>query len=212
MPLVQTLDGMTRKGNYIGMTQRCKCFLGTVYSAGAIAERAVYHSGNRAKGHRQPKRKLLWEVIDLFLGDCFPFLNNKHAQLVRQLEFRSIPVQEKKLRTRLDRSHLDKESQINHEDDSASRLFKGVHHIYNHINIAKSCEQEVDGNSLPGKITDILDKVMEYESSDVVPNMDDHVFDNKYNDDKADDDEWDIQIIQSDASTRPCLLDLTSTG
>ncbi len=70
---------------------------------------------------------------------------------------------EKKLRTRLDRSHLDKESQINHEDDSASHLFKGVHHIYNRINIAKSCEQEVDGNSLLGKITDILDKVMEYE-------------------------------------------------
>jgi hypothetical protein len=42
--------------------------------------------------------------------------------------------------------------------------------------------------------------------------MDDHVFDDEYNDNMADDDERDIQIIQSDASTRPCLLDLTSTG
>jgi hypothetical protein len=121
-------------------------------------------------------------------------------------------VLEKQLTTRLDRSCLDKESWINRDNDSASCLFNGVHHIYNHINIAKGCEQEVDGNSLPDKITDILDKIMEYEPSDVVPNMDDHVFDDKYNDNEAEDDEHDMQIIQSDASTRPCLLDLTSTG
>jgi hypothetical protein len=34
MPSVQTLDGMSRQGNYIGMTQRCKHFLETVYSVG----------------------------------------------------------------------------------------------------------------------------------------------------------------------------------
>jgi hypothetical protein len=42
LPSVQTLDGMRRQGNYIGMTQRCKRFLETVYSAGAITVRKVY--------------------------------------------------------------------------------------------------------------------------------------------------------------------------
>ncbi len=71
MPSVRTLDGMSRQGHYIGMTQRCKHFLETVYLARAITERAVYCSGNGAKGHGQLERKLLWEVIDLFLGDVF---------------------------------------------------------------------------------------------------------------------------------------------
>jgi hypothetical protein len=162
MPSVRTLDGISCQGNYIGMTQRCKRFLETVYSAWAITERAVYCSGNGAKGHGHLERNLSLGVIDLFFGDCIPPLNNKHAYLVRKLEFRSIPALEKQLIIRLDRSCLDMESRINCEDDSASHLFNGVHHIYNRINITKSREQEVDGNSLPDKIADILDEVMEY--------------------------------------------------
>ncbi len=128
------------------------------------------------------------------MGDCIPLLNNKHDYLVCKLEFGSIPALGKQLTTRLDRSCLDKESRINCDDDSASCLFNGVHHIYNCFDIAKSCEQEVDGNSLQDKITDVLDKVMDYESSDVIPNMDDHVFDNKSEDNKVDNDEHVIQI------------------
>ena len=91
-------------------------------------------------------------------------------------------------------------------------MFNRVHNIYNCINIAKSCEQEVDGNSLQDKITDVLDKVMDYESSCIVPNIDDHVFDNESDYGKADNNELDIQINRTDVSMRPCLLDLTRTG
>ncbi len=142
------------------------------------------------------------------MDDCILPLNDKHAYFVCKLELGSIPALEKQLTTSLDISCLDKESWINCDDDSASHLFHRVHHIYNRINIAKSCEQEVDGNSLWDKIIDVLDKVMDYKSSDIVPNMDDHVFDDDYEDGKADNGEHDIQINQTDASMIPCLLDI----
>ncbi len=148
MPSVRTLDGMSCQGNYICMTQWCKHFLEKVYSAGAISERAVYCSGNGAKGYRQLKRKLLWEAIDLLLGDCILPLNNKQVSFICKLELGSIPALEEQLTKRWDRSCLDKESRINCDDDSASSLFNGVHCINNCIKIAKSCKQEVDGNSL----------------------------------------------------------------
>jgi hypothetical protein len=85
-PSVRTLDGMRHKGNYIGMTQRCKRFLETVYSAGAIADREVYRSGTRAKGHGQQEKKLLWEVIDLFFGDCVLLMNDIYQYFDRKLE------------------------------------------------------------------------------------------------------------------------------
>jgi hypothetical protein len=49
LPSVQTLDGMSWQDNYIGMTQQCKRFLETVYSASTIMERKVYQSGTGAK-------------------------------------------------------------------------------------------------------------------------------------------------------------------
>jgi hypothetical protein len=156
--------------------------------------------------------KVLWEVIDLFMGDCIPPLNNKDSYLDHKLELRSIAALEKQLTTRLDRLRLDKESRKYCDDDSASHLSHEVHHVYNCINIAKSCDQEVDGNSPQDKITVVLDKVMDYKSSDVIPNMDGHAFDKESEDNKADNDEGDIQINRADASMRPCLLDLTRTG
>jgi hypothetical protein len=65
--------------------------------------------------------------------------------------------------------------------------------------------QEQDG-------TDVLDKVMDYKSSDALPNMDDYVFEDESEDNEADDDECDMQNNRNDVSTRPCLLDLTGTG
>ena len=50
-PKVQTLDGMTRQGNYIGMTQQCKKKLEVVYSPGDLTERVIYQSETGAKGH-----------------------------------------------------------------------------------------------------------------------------------------------------------------
>ena len=80
----------------------------------------------------------------------------------------------------LDRNRLDKESMINQEDDGAIRLFNGIQHMYNRINVTKSRDKEAVSSTvgIPDNMADILDKVMDYESSKVIiPNMDDHVFD-----------------------------------
>jgi hypothetical protein len=134
------------------MTQQCKRYLETVYSAGAIPERMVYQSGTGAKGNRLLERKLLCEVVHLFLGDCMPLVQNhveNHHYMSRQLKHGVISALEKELKTKLDRSQLDKEIQINCEDDAASHLFNGVLHICNRINVAKRQEEEVLGSSLP---------------------------------------------------------------
>jgi len=47
---------------------------------------------------------------------------------------------------------------INREDDGASRLFNGIQHMYNRINVTKSRE-----NNESSKV--------------IIPNMDDHAFD-----------------------------------
>ena len=85
---------------------------------------------------------------------------------------------DKMITTKLDRTRLDKESMINREDDGASRLFNGIQHMYNRINVTKSREKEVVSTvGIPDNIADILDEVMDYESSEVIiPNMDVHVF------------------------------------
>jgi len=50
--------------------------------------------------------------------------------------------------------------------------------MYNCINVTKSTEKKVVSTvRIPDNMADILDEVMDYESSEViVPNMDDHVF------------------------------------
>ncbi len=49
---VRSLDGMSRQGNYITMTQQCKQFLETVYLAGFITKRALYRcrTGEKVNG------------------------------------------------------------------------------------------------------------------------------------------------------------------
>jgi hypothetical protein len=68
LPSVQSLDGMSRQRNYIGMTQRCEQSLETVSLASSITERALYMSGTGPKGNGQLERTLFWEVMELFLG------------------------------------------------------------------------------------------------------------------------------------------------
>jgi hypothetical protein len=197
----------------IGMTQRCKRFLEAVYSAGAISEQAVYRSGTGAKGKGQLEKQLLSEALHLFLGDgCLPV--DIALCWKRKLQHGTIAALEKKLTTKLDRTRLDKETRINWDDDAASHLFNGVHHIYNRINVAKSREVEVGGRSLPNNIKDVLDEVMEYEPSEIGPNMNDHLFDDDADDDEADDDDGDL-LLRTDTNilpVKPCLMDLTRTG
>ena len=69
---------------------------------------------------------------------------------------------------------------INREDDGASQLFNGIQHMYNRINVTKSRDKEAVSSTvgIPDNMADVLDEVMDYESSAVIaPNMDDHVFD-----------------------------------
>ncbi len=184
----------------------------TVYSSGDITDRVIYQSGTGAKGHGQCERMLLWEVINLFLGDFVPPLDNKLLYLNRKLEKDTISLFKILLTTKLDQSWLDKEIRINREDDAASWLFNGVHHIYNRINIAKSREKEVVGtNSVPENISDGLDEVMDYKSGDVlVPDMDKHIFEDDYKEDVPEDD--DDGFGTNSGRTRPCLLNLSTEG
>jgi hypothetical protein len=194
------------------MTQRCKQFLETVYLVGSITERSVYRSGTGAKGNGKFERKLSWEVMELFLGDCVPLSADVHCYLKRKLEPGAIASLEKELKTKLDRSTLEKESRINWDNDAANGLFNGAHHIYNRINLVKSREQKVVGNNVPNNIKDVLDKVMDYAPSGIVPDMNNHTFD--YNEPEVDDsvdNEQDI-VDGFPQSQKPCLVDLLLVG
>ena len=210
--MTRTLDGMCRQGNLIGMTQRCKCFLEVVYSSGDISERVVHRSGMGAKGHEQSEWRLLWEIIDLFLGDSVLPLTNQHDYCHRKLENKTIAKLDKLITTKLDRTRLDKECRINWEDDSASRLFNGVQHMYNRINIMKSREKEVVSSvGMPDNMADGFDDVMDYESSKtVVPNIDDHVFDEEDEGESMEIDDNDIEQI--DNTTKLCVSKLYMAG
>jgi hypothetical protein len=62
-------------------------------------------------------------------------------------------------------------------------------------------------------MTNVLDKVMDYEPTSNVPDMNDHVFDNDSNNDNVVDDERDVAHIEGlIQAVKPCLLDLLQTG
>ncbi len=74
-----------------------------------------------------------------------------------------------------------------------SWLFNGVHHIYNQINVTKNQEQELVGPGNQDNIVDVLNEVMDYESNDTLPNIDDHVFHDENEGNDTDEDEADMQ-------------------
>ena len=45
-PSVWTLEGMSRQGQFIGLTQKAKQVVETIYSTGAITNRVIHQSGN----------------------------------------------------------------------------------------------------------------------------------------------------------------------
>ncbi len=190
-PSVRTLAGMCCQGNYIEMTQKCKQFLESVYSAGAISERTVYRSGWGAKGRGQLEKKLLSEVLRIFLGDCLPADNDLNEY--RKLHPGTIASLENHLTIKLDQTKLDKETHINQENDAAGCLFNGVNHIYNRINTAKNCEKDIEDSNIPNNIKDIIDEAMEYKlSEDIIPNMNEHSFSGDVDEDKGDEDNDDV--------------------
>ena len=66
----------------------------------------------------------------------------------------------------------------------------------------------------PKGITNVIDKIMEYEPKILVPDIDDHVFTNEdgIDDDGADDEEQEMTMEISGVMTRPCLMDLVKVG
>jgi hypothetical protein len=116
------LDRMSRQGNYIGMTQKCKQFLEAIYSTGAISKRTVYRSGQGAKGRGQLEKKLLSEMLHLLLGDgCLSAENHLNGH--RKLQPGTIASLEDKLTIKVDRIKLDKETQINQDTMRCSMVF-----------------------------------------------------------------------------------------
>jgi len=51
-PSVRSLEGMSRQGQFLGLTQKCKRVIETIYSPGAIVvDRIVHWSGSGSKGN-----------------------------------------------------------------------------------------------------------------------------------------------------------------
>jgi hypothetical protein len=70
-PSARTLDGMSRQGQFISLTQKAKCVVEMVYSLGAISDRIIHRSSTGSKGNCTPEKILIGEVIGLFLGNLF---------------------------------------------------------------------------------------------------------------------------------------------
>ena len=182
------------------------------YSAGSISERTVYCSGMGAMGRGQLEKMLLTEAVHLFLGDgCLNRINEQNFE--QKLQPGAIAVLENQLKTKLNRKQLDQETRINSEDDAANRLFNRVVHIYNRINQLMNWETNVGGDALPDNVKDVLDEIMEYEPSENVPDMNDHVFDDNNkdeNDDKDDEVITGLEVVT--VLSRPCLNDMQGLG
>jgi hypothetical protein len=73
--------------------------------------------------------------------------------------------------------------------------------------------EEMVGSSLPDNVKNVLNKVMEYEPCETLPDMDNHVFDDEPEDDEADN--YDQDLLRTDSNVQPvklCLMDLMWTG
>jgi len=70
-PSVRTLDGMSCQGQFIDLTQKAKQVIEMIYSPGAISDCTVHRSGMGSNGNCTPEKKLIGEVIGLFLGNPF---------------------------------------------------------------------------------------------------------------------------------------------
>jgi hypothetical protein len=203
-PSVQTLEGMSRQGQFIGLTQKEKRVVEMIYSTGAITNRIVHRSGNGSKGNCSPEKKLIAKVISLFLGNPFD-----QGNAGRLLETRFMITLQPLITTKLDQKKLEKEISFIQHEDSAGILLNGVNHIHGRINVSKEREQltNKDQPVLHESVNDVIDEVMEYEPEMLVPNIDDHVFnDNEQNDDEIEEEE---QMLESE---RPCLIDLVDKG
>ncbi len=129
---VRTLDGMSRQGQFIGLTQKAKWVVETIHSPGAIAHCIVHRSGTGSKGNCSPEKKLIGEVIGLFLGN--PFNKNNGGRVLEQGFMMTL---DRPITTKLDRKKLDQETTLIQHEDSAGILLNGVNHIYGRISVSR---------------------------------------------------------------------------
>ena len=103
-----------------------------IYSPGAIADCIVHRSGTGSKGNCTPEKKLIGEVIGLFLGN--PFDKNNCG---RVLEQGFMMLLQGLVTTKLDRKKLHRERMFIQHEDLAGILLNGVNHIYTQISVSR---------------------------------------------------------------------------
>ncbi len=123
---------------------------------------------------------------------------------------------------KLDRKKLVKEIMfIQHKGLAGILLLNGVNHIYLRIYHNKDRERLLmnDDTMLPDGMDQVIDEVMEYKPETLVPNIDDHIFndDDEGNDNMVDDND-NIDTIdvlancEGSLELRLCMMDLVNEG
>ena len=131
-PSVRSLDGMMRQGQFIGLTQKAKRVIEKIYCPGGLSDCIVHRSGTGSKGNCSPEKKLIGEVIGLFLGN--PFDKNNCGRILEMGFMMSLHGQ---ITTKLDRKKLDRETTFIQHEDSAGILLNGVNHIYGQNSVSR---------------------------------------------------------------------------
>jgi len=180
-----------------------------IYSPGAIADCIVHRSGKGSKGNCTPEKKLIGEVIGLFLGN--PFDENNGGRVLEQGFMMTLGGL---ITTKLNRKKLDRETTFIQHEDSAGILLNGANHIYGQISVSREREQSSNNDKVPEGINNVIDEIMEYEPEILVPDIDDHMFSNEdgIGDDWADNEEQEMTTEISGVMTRSCLMDLVKVG
>jgi hypothetical protein len=148
-------------------------------------------------------------VIGLFLGN--PFNKNNGGRVLEQGFMMTLGGL---ITTKLDRKKLDWETTFIQHEDSAGLLLNGVNHIYGRISVSRERERSSNNDKVPEGINDVIDEIMEYEPKILIPDIDDHVFNNEdgIDDDGDDNEEQEMTMEISGVMTRPCLMDLVKVG
>jgi hypothetical protein len=208
-PLVRTLDGMSRQGQFIGLTQKAKCVFEMIYSPGSISEHTIHRSGMGSKGNCTSEKTLIGEVGTLLLCNQFD-----PANVGRVLESGYMLTLEHAIASKLERKKLDTETMFIQHDDLAGVLLNGVNHIYGRIRTSVQCEQ-TNTEYLPEGIDYVINEVMEYEPETLVANIDDDdvVFDVNNDDGNNIRDNYKKNLInKGERVSWICLTDLVETG
>ncbi len=176
---------MSRQGQFIGLTQKAKHVVETIYSACLISEHIIQRSRRGSKDDCTLEKTLIGKVVCLFL--CNPF---DLADLGRVLKSKYMLLLQPFITTKLDKKMLDTETKFIQHKDSARVLLNGVNHIYAMIRTREQCKQ-TNTDKLPEGIDGIIDEVMEYDPETLVPDIDEHIFnvDNNVDNDIGDEEE-----------------------